>query len=261
MISITRFTALAAIAVSPLALHPNSAAAEDYVQVGTGIDYSSGDYGNADDTKILSVPFSLKVKKDAFFVRASLPYLHLKGPGSVVGGDGGPVPGGSPGAVTSNDGIGDLSLSAGYTLDVTDSTYIDLIGRVKVPTASEAKNLGTGTTDFTAEAAITHQFGELSLSARGGRRFNGSSARFPLRDVWLAGAGAYYQAGDIMLGLDYDWREASLSTASDRSEVTGSVTYTLTPAVRIQGYGYTGFTDGSPNAGGGLQLLYRFAMR
>jgi hypothetical protein len=260
MTRVTRLIALATFAIGPFSFQSTAASAEDYVQVGTGVDYSSGDYGNSEDTKILSVPFSLKVKKDAFFVRASIPYLRVKGPGSVVAGDGGPVPGGTAGAVTSNDGIGDLSLSAGYTLDLTDTTYLDMIGRVKFPTASESKNLGTGTTDFTAEAAITHQFGELSLSARGGRRFNGSSTRFPLRDVWQAGAGAYYQAGDIMLGLDYDWREGSLSTASDRSEMTGSVTYKVTPAVRIQGYGYTGFSDGSPNAGGGLQLLYRFAI-
>lgn len=256
----TSLTALVGLAIGSFTLYSTSAEAEDYVQIGTGADYSSGDYGNTEDTKILSVPVSLKVKKDAFFVRASIPYLRVKGPGSVVAGDGGPVPGGTAGAVTTNDGIGDLSLSAGYTLDLTDTTYFDIIGRIKIPTASESKNLGTGTTDFTAEGAITHQFGEISLSARGGRRFNGSSTRFPLRDVWQAGAGAYYQAGDIMLGLDYDWREASLSTASDRSEVTGSVTYKVTPAVRIQGYGYTGFTDGSPNAGGGLQLLYRFAI-
>jgi hypothetical protein len=260
MTNIARLTALVSLAIGPVALQPTPAAAEDYIQVGGGVDYSQGDYGNSEDTRILSAPISLKVKKDAFFVKASIPYLHVKGPGSVVAGDGGPVPGGTAGAVTTNDGIGDLSLSAGYTLDVTGSTYFDLIGRVKIPTASESKNLGTGTTDFTAEAAVTHQFGELSLSARGGRRFNGSSTRFPLRNVWQAGAGAYYQAGDLMLGLDYDWREASLSTASDRSEVTGSLTYKLTPAVRVQAYGYTGFTDGSPNAGGGLQLLYRFAI-
>lgn len=261
MTHITRLAALSILAASPFALHGTAAAADDdYIQVGTGVDYSSGDYGDPQDTKILAVPFSLKVKTGPFFVRASIPYLRIKGPGSVVGGDGGPVPGGTPGTVETNDGIGDLSLSAGYTFDITDSTYFDIIGRAKIPTASESKNLGTGTTDFTAEAAITHQFDALSISARGGRRFNGSSTRFPLRDVWQAGAGAYYQVGDMTLGLDYDWREGSLSTASDRSEVTGSLTYKLTPAVRIQGYGYTGFTDGSPNAGGGLQLLYRFAM-
>ena len=38
------------------------------------------------------------------------------------------------------------------------------------------------------------------------------------------------------------------------------MTYRLNDAVRLQGYGYTGFADGSPDLGGGLQLLYRFGM-
>lgn len=260
MPNFNRAAALAVSIVSPLAFMSGPAHAEDYVQFGLGVDYSSGDYGNAQDTEILAVPLSIKVKRGDFFVRASIPYLHIKGPGSVVAGDNGAVPGAPPGPVTSNDGIGDLSLMAGYSLPLTDRTYLDLSGRVKVPTASESKNLGTGTTDFTAEAALTQQFGQFSLSARGGRRFNGSSARFPLRDVWQAGAGAYYQVGAMTLGLDYDWREASLSTASERSELTGSLTYKLTSQVRLQGYGYTGFTNGSPDVGGGLQLLYRFGM-
>ena len=37
MTHITRLAALASLAISPFALHPTSAAAEDYVQVGTGI--------------------------------------------------------------------------------------------------------------------------------------------------------------------------------------------------------------------------------
>ncbi|HTH27818.1 MAG TPA: hypothetical protein VL918_05065 [Sphingobium sp.] len=234
--------------------------AEDYVQFGMGVDYSNGDYGNAQDTEIFAVPFSVKVRKGDVFVRASIPYLYIRGPGGVVPGDNGPVPGGSAGAVTSNDGIGDLGLAAGFTLPVAERTYLDLSGRVKIPTASESRNLGTGTTDFTVEGALTQQFGQFSLSARGGRRFNGSSASFPLNDVWQAGAGAYYQAGDMTFGLDYDWREASLSTASDRSELTGSLTYKLTSQLRLQGYAYTGFSDGSPDAGGGLQLLYRLGI-
>lgn len=260
MKSIHQCALLAALSISPLALVATPAVAEDYVQFGMGVDYSTGDYGDIADTKILAVPFSAKYNAGNFFVRGSIPYLHIKGPGSVVAGDGGAVPGGASGPVTSNDGIGDLSLSAGYALPLSDSTTLDVTGRVKVPTASESKSLGTGTTDFTAEAGITQQYGQFSLNARGGRRFNGSSNLFPLNDVWLAGAGAYYQAGDLTLGLDYDWREASLPTASDRSEMTASATYKLTPQLRLQGYGYTGFTDGSPNAGGGLQLLYRFGL-
>lgn len=255
-----RMAAFVAVIASPLAIMAAPAQAEDYVQLGLGVDYSSGDYGDTQNTRILAVPFSVKVKKGDFFVRGSLPYLNVKGPGSVVAGDGGAVPGGASGPVTSHNGIGDLSLAAGYTIPLSDSLYVDLTGKVKVPTASETKNLGTGTTDFTTEAAITKQYGAFSLSARGGRRFNGSSARFPQHDVWQAGAGAYYQAGKMTLGLDYDWREASLSTASARSEMTGSLTYKLTSQIRLQGYGYTGFTNGSPDAGGGLQLMYRFGL-
>lgn len=243
-----------------LAMVSTQAHAEDYLQLGLGVDYSSGDYGEADNTKILAAPFSVKYQTGDFFVRASLPYVHVKGPGSVVPGDGGAVPGGAAGPVTSQDGIGDLSLAAGYSIPIGSSTFFDLSGRVKVPTASESKGLGTGTTDVTAEAELTHTFGPVSASVRGGRRFNGSSTRFPLRDVWQAGAGLYYQEGDLTLGVDYDWREGSLQTASDRSELTGSVSYKLTPEIRLQGYGYTGFTNGSPDAGGGLQLLYRFGM-
>lgn len=260
-ISVNRYRQTAALAAaSALALLASPAAAEDYLQVGLGVDYSSGDYGETSDTEILAVPLSVKYNRGDFFLRASLPYVHVKGPGSVVPGDGGAVPGGAAGAVTSNSGVGDFSLSAGYTLPLTGSTFLDVIGRVKLPTASEAKGLGTGTTDFTAEAALTHQLGPVSLSGRGGRRFNGSSARFPLDDIWFAGAGAYYQAGDVTLGLDYDWRERSLPTAANRSELTGSVSVKLSQQLRLQGYGYTGFTDGSPDAGGGLQVLYRFGL-
>lgn len=258
MIYAHKVSALAALALVAASSAP--AQAEDYLQLGLGVDYSKGDYGEAQDTEILAAPLSVKYKQGDFFLRAAIPYVYVKGPGSVVPGEGGAIPGGTAGAVASQDGIGDLSLSAGYSIALDDTTFFDLTGRVKLPTASESKNLGTGTTDATAEAEFTKVFAPLSVSVRGGRRFNGSSARFPLRDVWQAGGGLYYQQGDLTLGVDYDWREASLPTASDRSELTGSLTYKLTPQLRMQGYGYTGFTNGSPDIGGGLQLLYRFGL-
>jgi len=254
-----RIAALSALGI--LAMQSAPAAAEDYVQIALGFDYSEGNYGDVEDTKILSVPLSAKYNSGDFFVRASLPYVHIKGPGSVVPGDGGAIPGGTPGgAVTSQSGIGDLALAAGYSIPLAENTYLDFTGKVKIPTAKESKGLGTGTTDFTAEAEIMHVFGAVSASVRGGRRFNGSSTRFPLDDVWQAGASVYYQADKLTLGLDYDWREGALPTSANRSEITGSATYKLSSAIRLQGYGYTGFTDGSPDAGGGLQLLYRFGM-
>lgn len=229
------------------------AQAEDYVQFSLGADYSSGDYGTTPDTDILAIPVGFKLKQGDFFVRGSLPWLRVDGP--AVPGDGGAIPG--AGTTAARSGIGDLSLAAGYSIPVGSSTFVDFTGKVKLPTASQDKGLGTGTTDFTAEAELLQMFGQTSVSLRGGRRFNGSNDAFPLNDVWQAGAGIYHSAGPVTLGLDYDWREGALALAPDRSELTGSIGYRLNEKVRLQGYAYTGLTDGSPNLGGGVQLVYR----
>ncbi|WP_374588865.1 transporter [Novosphingobium sp.] len=242
--------AFAAIAAATFAM---PAQAEDYLQLSLGADYSNGDYGTTPDTDMLAIPVGFKLKEGDFFVRASLPWLRVEGP--AVPGDGGAIPGAGP--TTSRSGIGDLSLAAGYSLPVGDTTFFDVTGKVKLPTASEEKGLGTGTTDFTAEAELTQVFGQTSVSVRGGRRFNGSTAAFPLEDVWQAGAGIYHAYGDLTLGLDYDWREGALPTAPDRSELTGSIGFKLNEKFRLQGYAYTGLSDGSPDLGGGLQLVYR----
>lgn len=230
----------------------------DYIQFGIGADYSSGDYGASEDTNVWALPVSVKYQASNFYVRASIAYLDVEGPEGVIPGDGGVSPGDGGAGTTSRQGIGDLNLTAGYSFGLSDTTYFDIIGRAKLPTASESKSLGTGTTDFTAEAELLQVFGPVSASLRGGRRFNGSNTLYPLEDVWQAGAGLYVQSNDVTVGLDYDWREGSLPTAPDRSEATASLTYRLNPALRLQGYGYTGFADGSPDLGGGLQILYRF---
>jgi len=240
-----------------ICLAATPAKAEDYIQVNTGLDYSSGDYGDTVDTDFLAIPIGVKYHTDDWYVKASISYVDVKGPSGVIPGDGGGVniPGG---AVTSRSGIGDLWVTAGYSLSVGDSTWFDAVGKVKLPTASESKSLGTGTTDFVAQGELLHSFGDVSVSAYGGRRFNGSSNLFDLRDVWLGGAGVYVGADRVTLGLDYDFREGSTNTSPDISEMTASLTYKLSQSLRLQGYGYTGFADGSPDLGGGVQILYRF---
>ena len=248
---------LAAMPAACLFATPAYADDDTYVQVSTGIDYSSGDYGDVEDTDFLAVPVTVKYQTENWYLRASISYLDVKGPSGVIPGDGGGVsdPGGE---VTSRSGIGDLWLTAGYSVPVGNATWFDLVAKAKVPTASESKFLGTGTTDFTAQGELLHSFGSVSVSAYGGRRFNGTSDVFDLRDVWLGGAGIYVAADEVTLGLDYDYREGSTPTSSDISEITGSLTYKLSESLRLQGYGYTGLSDGSPDLGGGVQVLVRF---
>lgn len=231
-------------------------AAEDYIQLNTGVDYSSGDYGDTVDTDFLALPIGVKYQADSFYLKASTSYLDVKGPSGVIPGDGGvSSPGGT---VTSRSGLGDTWLTAGYSLPIDGSTWFDAVGKVKLPTASEAKALGTGTTDFVAQGELLHSFGPVSVSAFGGRRFNGNSDVYELRDVWLGGAGVYVNGERTTIGLDYDWREGATLSSPEVSEITASLTYKLSDALRLQGYAYTGLADGSPDLGGGLQLLYRF---
>ncbi|QPC97868.1 hypothetical protein [Qipengyuania soli] len=261
-----RITKAAAMAAIPIAL-ATPAAADDYVQFSTGIDYSSGDYGDTVDTDMLAVPFSVKVQRGNFDVKLTLPYVDVTGPEGVIPGDGGvrgPGNGNGNGGggtadpvVSSRSGLGDAVLSATYSMPIGESTWFDTTGKVKFPTASEAKFLGTGTTDFTLQGELLHAFGPLSASVRGGRRFNGSSDVYPLEDVWQAGGGLYLASGNSTFGLDYDWREGSLATSPDRSEITGSLTQKLNDRLRLQGYAYTGLADGSPDIGAGAQVLYR----
>lgn len=247
--------ALACVALA----FPAAVQADDYVQLGTGIDYSSGDYGEAVDTDLLAIPFSLKVQTGNVTLRASVPYVRVEGPVGVIPGDGG-VSGGGDGTTSTRSGFGDANLAATYSFGLSERTWFDVTGKVKLPTASESKALGTGTTDFTLEGEVLHSFGALAASLRGGRRFNGSNAAYPLEDVWQAGGGLYLQTGATQLGLDYDWREGSLPTSPDRSELTGSVTQKLSERFRLQGYAYTGLADGSPDIGAGAQILYRWGM-
>ena len=195
-------TAASAIALAATMLIVTPAQAEDpYIQINTGIDYSSGDYGDVEDTDYLSVPVGIKYQADRFYVKAAISYVHAEGPSGVIPGEGGgtSTPGG---ATTSRSGLGDLWLTAGYSLPIAETTWFDFVGKAKLPTASESKFLGTGSTDFTAQGELLHSFGDVSIAAYGGRRFNGKSDILALRDVWQAGGGIYFGANDLTIGLD-----------------------------------------------------------
>ena len=254
---------LAAAAACGSLLAPSAAMAEDWWQFSLGADYSTGDYGDEVDTEMLAVPVGAKYQNDNFSVKASVPWVRVTGPEGIVPGDGGVTPGDPNGGsdtvrTDTRSGIGDVNLTAGYSLPVGSATWFDIVGKAKLPTASKAKFLGTGTTDFTLAGELLHSFGQVSVGLTGGRRFNGSNDLFPLNDVWQAGGGVYGRASErLSLGLGYEWREGALDQSPDRSELTGSATYSINRSMLLQGYGYTGFSDGSPDAGAGLQLLFR----
>lgn len=156
--------------------------------------------------------------------------------------------------------MGDVVASLTYTVELSNSgTYFDFIGKVKIPTASEAKGLGTGETDFTVQLDLTQAIGDWSLFGTVGYKFYGESVDFVLDDALFLSAGFGYRfSRTVSAGVFYDWREAATFTSENGSEILGYVNFKLNDKWSLQLYGGTGFTDGSPDANAGLQLSYNF---
>ncbi len=229
------------------------------VKLSTGFDFSTGDYGNAQDTEIWYWPIAAKATFGNWAAKLTVPYLRIKGPGAVVGGGGAGITQGGGGNITTESGLGDILAGLTYTIDVEKyDAFVDLTGKVKIPTADEDKGLGTGEADYTIQGDITKMFGSAYIFGGGGRKFVGESAQFQLDDIWLFNIGAGYQINKKFgIGAAYDFRE-SASSSQNPSEVSGYLTYKVTDAVSTLLYGVTGFTDGSPDASVGLQVSYGF---
>lgn len=251
---------LAVFAVPGLAHSAESSLADKYkVTLMTSYNYSSGDYGQTEDTKITYVPVTAKVKRDRWTAKLTVPYIRIKGPGVVVGGEDTAVTGTAQ-PVGTESGLGDVLASLSYKQPIgTQGTFGDITGKVKFPTADEDRNLGTGEFDYTLQLGVTQMIGDAFLTGSAGRKFNGSSDRFDLDDVWKASAGAGYKfTPELTAGVNFDWREASTSTGDNYSHAIGFATYEITGNWEAQAYAGTGFTDASPDFSTGLQISYKF---
>lgn len=248
---------LASAVVAILSVPAAAQAEAPHVKLSTGVDYSTGSYGATADTKTFYVPVTAKVSKDNLSASVTVPYISIEGPGAVIGGGDGAIQRAGSGAVTTESGLGDVVAGVTYTVDVTDSTSVDLTGKVKLPTADDKKGLGTGETDYTLRGDLMQTFGDFYATAGAGHKFVGSSATLDLRDIWMYTAGVGYNVNsDISVGTAYDFRQAA-GTGEDPSEVSLFASYKLTNSVAVQAYGATGFSDGSPEQNFGLMLSHK----
>ncbi|MFP3944563.1 MAG: hypothetical protein ACLFWF_11755 [Alphaproteobacteria bacterium] len=254
-------------------------------KLSTGFDYSSGDYGASEDTNILFIPVSGQFETRSWKFKVTVPWIRIEGPSGVLPGDSGGVVGG-PGPVIENSGLGDIVATATYKLPPLGegAPFIDLTAKVKFPTADEDKFLGTGAYDFTGQADIFHAFGDLTLFGTFGYRVlgepqftcfetdpvTGELILDPLGDPiptdcgdlnngFVASGGFAYKFNDAFSGGGIlDWREASTDLSDDPFEVIPYVVWKVHENWSVQAYGVFGLSDGSPDAGGGLQISVTF---
>lgn len=287
-------------------------------RLSTGFSYSRGDYGEIESTEVLAAPLSLTYRTGALKVRVSIPFVSVRGPGSLLstpdgrdssgsgggsgGNDGGNsgsnsgsggsgssgsgsggsgsgggievededddviiddddvITGGGIGTVDNNrSGVGDVSVAATYSLTLAQGTFFEPTVRVKLPTASVSKRLGSGEVDVTVSANLVQELDRVTLYAGGFRRFAGKPEGSTLRSVWGAGAGASLSVGDrITIGGDYNWQQSSFAGRQSVSEATGWLYTRLSSNLGLTVHGGTGFNDNSADLFGGASLSLRF---
>jgi len=231
------------------------------VKLGVGFDYSSGDYGFTQSTEVFSVPLNLSLDKDRWAFKATLPYITIKGPASIVTGTGGATSGAPARPTTSSEsGMGDATLAATYhARPVPGELNIDFTGRVKFPTANEARGLGTGETDYYGQMDLYQNFGTITPFGTVGYRILGSNTMFPLKDGFYASAGAAFRVSSTtVVGAAYDWRSRIIDGARNGTDAIAFIATNPNDRWNLLAYALKGFNDASPDYGVGGLATYKF---
>lgn len=252
-------------------------AAEGELTLGSGVHFTTGDYGGPSTTRILTLPFTVRYDNGPWTFKAIVPYLRMTGPRAVVPGVGRVESGGPIGdllglplaqrqqAAQSDtrtvSGLGDSSVSAGYVfMGAGKRSGVGLTARVKFATGDENQGLGTGSTDYSAQIDGFQQLeGNNTLFGVLGYTWFGDSPIVQFENVANVGLGMSHRtASGDNIGLAFDARQGASPAPPPQRELTGFWSHRVDRNWRTQLYLLHGFARGSPDWGGGLSLGYAF---
>lgn len=251
------------IAAPAVAQAPDALDDGTRVTLSLGADWSTGDYGEATNTDIFHVPVALRLRSGPWRLSAGAAWLRVSGPANIVAGEGAgivatvPGPGATAAAARRSSGLGDVSLGASYAINLTQRWTVELGGRIKLPTASAAKGLGTGKTDAAlsvdiSRAALVTPFLTASY------RLRGDPTGYDLRNGLDTSVGvAARLTGSIDAFASYDWQQAASGFARDEHSLFAGLTAPVSTRIRLTAYGIAGLSRYAPDVEGGLQLTVR----
>ena len=242
--------------------------------VGVGFEVSHGDYGAGADATLVTVPLSVFLyPTDKLDITLEVPLLYLSsksGSGVVVTHSGGTGRGrganrsktaAATETTVQESGIGDINMTAGWTL-LQDGERIPKVRPtfyVKAPSGDLDRGLGTGTVEAGPGLSVSKWMGNVQLFGEGAYIFQNSKSDYPGRDYvsYLGGAGI--QATDRLFVSVLAKGSSSRSEGAD-AQAEGRLKLNFMQSRRISWeiYGSAGFTDASPDYGGGMMMIYQF---
>jgi|GEM_PF-319461 len=230
------------------------AAAQGRFTLSSGVDYSTGNYGETTATRVLYLPFTGKYENRDWMFKLTVPRVEINGPGMVAVGD---MQSGSPATRGRAGGLGDVVATVARTFwQSPDQRWlVDLGGKVKLGTASAEQGLGTGENDYALYIESYRTWRQLTLLGTLGYRVMGDTADIDFTHVWHGSVGASWRLDARQsLGAMFDWRQASSASSGEQREYTLFHAWHLNDTYRLQTYLVKGQATASPDWGGGLAL-------
>jgi len=236
------------------------AAAQDYPwQVESSLTYDTGKYGTDQETSLFYWPVTLKRYMSKGDVSLTVPFLDLNthGGGRTVV-DGTVVEGTGSGG----SGLGDVSCKGRYNWIEQNGMlpFVDLVARLKLPTADADKGLGTGEADLRLGVELARRFwkdyiGFADLSYT----FIGDPPDVDYDNRIDADLGLGYQfTPDWMGSVSYDFRSAISPDGTDSHSLSFLVNCKISPQVKTYGMLAAGLSDGAPDYSLTIGASYRF---
>lgn len=230
--------------------------------VSIGTYYSTGDYGEALDTRIRYFPLSYRYQGPNWSAQLTIPHLEIDGLGNVLVNVGGVTRARASTARLHESGLGDTVATLTYQLPSSSDSgpFFDLVLEAKLPTADEAKSLGTGEADYGLQLDLFQSLGNATVFGSLGYRFRGESELYSgLEDGAFGELGISLPvAATVSTGLIYDYSEPASELSKEIHEFLPYVSWELSDAWSLMGYVVFGLTEDSPDRAAGLQLSWHW---
>jgi len=249
---LTRIMAIALLVISL------PASAEFTSSLSTGFDYSTGKYGGTTSTDILYIPVTGKFQSDDLFLKLTVPYISVTSANGVVRGIG-KFKTATTTRSTTRSGLGDIIASAGYTVLESDSLMLDIVGNIKFGTADAGKNLGTGENDYSAQLDGYYTLSKTTMFATAGYKVMGAPAGITVNNIAYGTLGVSQKTGEKgSAGLMLDVSQSSSELSPGIRELSVFVSKKISKTLKAQANLMKGFSDSSPDYGGGLMFTGLF---
>jgi hypothetical protein len=261
-----RRQAIAPAVLAVLVAAPAAALADTNLRFTTGVDYSSGSYGERESTDVIYVPLTAKLYTGHWTFRASTGWLSVDGPATIstVDEDGGGVDTGGAGPSIpgrrKRQGFGDTYLGAKYSFQKLGGGpfYFDAQAKVRLPTGDHDEGLGVGATDYIVDGELGADWRTKGIYLDIGRRFQGDSSTLVRQDVWAYSAGGWAKFDSkTELGMWYYTRDPSVRGLDRPREIGAYVSRRINSGWRAEISLYEGLSQSSADFGGAFTITWR----